>query len=226
MTCPFGRNDAAYVLGALEPEERHRYEEHLHECPTCSGGVRDLAGLPGLLARLPAERVAAQPQDGGLDPEPPTSLLPGLVRQVRRERRWARLRVGLATAAAAASLAVGGTVAVQHVTSGGPPPRPGRTVDLQAVGNHAGHGTVQLSSWSWGTTVRLTCHWAYASSSEVYTLYVTDRAGEEFRVSSWRSAQSDVTVPGGIDLPMDDVVAFQVKDGHQTVVMQGLVLGR
>jgi anti-sigma factor RsiW len=226
VTCPFARNDAAYVLGALEPEERHRYEEHLHECPTCSGSVRDLAGLPGLLARLPAERVAALPPDSGLDPEPPETLLPGLVRQIRRERRRARLRVGLVTGAVAASLAAGGTVAVQHLTAGGPPPRPGRTVELQAVGNHPGHGTVQLSSWAWGTTVRVTCHWAYASNSEVYTLWVTDRTGKEFPVSSWRSAQPDVTVPGGVALRMDDVVAFQIKDGHQAVVMQGRTQGR
>jgi len=220
VTCPFSRNDAAYVLGALEPEERHRYEEHLRECRSCSGAVREVAGLPGLLARLPAERVAALPPDAGLDPELPETLLPGLARQTRRERRWVRLRVSLVTGAVAASLAAGGTVAVQHLTSGGQPPRPGRTVDLQAVGNHAGHGTVQLSSWAWGTTMRVTCHWAYSGSSEVYTLYVTDRAGKEFPVSSWRSAQSDVTVPGGVALRMDDVVAFRVRDGHQTVVMQ------
>jgi predicted anti-sigma-YlaC factor YlaD len=221
VTCPFARNDAAYVLGALEPEERHRYEEHLHECPSCSGGVRELAGLPGLLARLPADRAAALPQDGGMDRELPETLLSGLLRRVRRERRWARLRVGLVTGAVAASLAVGGTVVVQHLTTDGSPRPVGRTVALEGVGNHSVHGTVQLSSWAWGTTVRVTCHAAYSSGSEIYTLYVTNRAGKEFQVSSWRSTQSDVTVPGGIALPMEDVVAFRVKDGHQRVVMQG-----
>jgi putative zinc finger protein len=220
VTCPFARNDAAYVLGALEPEERHQYEEHLRECPFCSGGVRELAGLPGLLARLPADQVAALPRDGGMDSELPETLLPGLLREVRRDRRRTRLRMGLVTGAVAASLAVGATVAVQHLDTGGPP-RPGRTVALDPVGNQSAHGSVQLSSWAWGTTIRVTCHSAYTSSSEIYTLYVTDRAGAEFPVSSWRSSQPDVTVPGGIALPMNDVVEFRVKDGNQTVVMQG-----
>src|SRR5262249_29815970 len=163
----------------------------------------------GLLARLPANRVATLPQEGGLDQEPPETLLSGLLGQVRRERRRARLRVSLVTGAVAASLAVGGTVAVQHLDAGGPP-RPARVSALDGVGNHSVHGTVQLSSWAWGTTVRVTCHAAYSRNSEIYTLWVTNRAGAEFPVSSWRSTQSDVTVPGGIALPIGDVVMFQV----------------
>jgi anti-sigma factor RsiW len=41
-----------YVLGALSPGERRRFERHLRGCPVCREEVVRLAGLPGLLARL------------------------------------------------------------------------------------------------------------------------------------------------------------------------------
>jgi hypothetical protein len=228
VICQYARSDAAYVLGALTPEERHQYEQHLHGCDTCTAAVREVAGLPGLLARLSADRViamdaAGDPPEGG-PPEPPVPqvLLPRLLRQVRRDRRRSRLRVAAAAAAVAASVAVGGTVGVQHVTASGPRPV-SRTVSLQGVGNPEAHGTVQLIGWTWGTTVRVTCHSDHSGGdhSGVYTLYVTDRTGTEYAVSSWRSVQEDVTVPGGIAMTPDEAMTFRVRDDQHAVVMEG-----
>ncbi len=223
MTCPFARNDGAYVLGALEPEERHRYEAHLRECDACSAAVRELAGLPGLLARLPADRVAALDADSDGTPAVPPTLLPALLRRIRRDRRTSRLRIALVTGAVAASVAAGSTMAVERM--GETSPRPAaRTVSLHAVGNRAVWGTVQLISWTWGTTVRVTCHAdsSAAHANEVYTLFVTDRAGDQYPVSSWRSLpDEDVTVPAGVALPVEQVSSFQVKDDKQIVVMEG-----
>ena len=39
--------DAAYVLGALDSEDRRAYERHLAKCPSCSKALAELAGLPG-----------------------------------------------------------------------------------------------------------------------------------------------------------------------------------
>jgi predicted anti-sigma-YlaC factor YlaD len=51
--CPQWRYEgAAYVLGALTREDRHRYERHLRGCPACRRELVGLAGLPGLLRRL------------------------------------------------------------------------------------------------------------------------------------------------------------------------------
>ncbi|AGW41602.1 oligopeptidase B [Leifsonia xyli subsp. cynodontis DSM 46306] len=49
--------DAAYVLGALAPAERRAFEEHLSRCLPCAAAVAELAGMPGLLARLPREQA-------------------------------------------------------------------------------------------------------------------------------------------------------------------------
>ena len=40
--------DAAYVLGALSPEDRRAYEEHLRTCDACRAALGELAGIPGL----------------------------------------------------------------------------------------------------------------------------------------------------------------------------------
>ena len=50
---PYRRWDAAYVLGALSPSERLEYEDHLAYCSSCRTAIVELAGLPGLLARMP-----------------------------------------------------------------------------------------------------------------------------------------------------------------------------
>lgn len=48
---------AAYVLGALEPAERTRYQRHLDTCPTCQDDVRTFAALPGLLATVDRDAI-------------------------------------------------------------------------------------------------------------------------------------------------------------------------
>ena len=72
--------DAAYVLGSLSGAERREYEAHLEQCPSCRRAVAELAGMPGLLARVPAHEALAL---DALDEEvlqagPPASLMPVL----------------------------------------------------------------------------------------------------------------------------------------------------
>lgn len=113
MTCAFATWDGAYVLGSLSPAEREEYEQHLDGCAACAASVRDLAGLPGLLSRVD-ERSLTLP-----DEPAPATLLPRLVREVRRERRrHARVTTGLA--AAAVVTVVAGTVTVGALTSSDP----------------------------------------------------------------------------------------------------------
>ena len=59
--CPYGLDDAAYVLGALPPDEHRAFEEHLAGCAACRTAVHDLAGLPGLLARVEAPAGSGPP---------------------------------------------------------------------------------------------------------------------------------------------------------------------
>jgi anti-sigma factor RsiW len=45
----------AYVLGALEPDERQQVEEHLRACPGCAAELEGFRSLPGLLDRVRPE---------------------------------------------------------------------------------------------------------------------------------------------------------------------------
>ena len=101
MTCEQAHLDGAYVLGSLSPGERLAYERHLSGCARCSRAVRELAGIPGLLASVDARDL--EPDAGA--PLPPT-LLPSLVREVRRSQRRRSAVVG-AVAAAVTAVAVG-----------------------------------------------------------------------------------------------------------------------
>lgn len=53
MTCLDVSLDlGAYVLGALDPDERRRVEEHLARCPECAVELAEFAGLPAMLDRV------------------------------------------------------------------------------------------------------------------------------------------------------------------------------
>jgi anti-sigma-K factor RskA len=45
----------AYVLDALEPEERRRVEEHIAACPACAAELAEFRSLPALLDRVRPE---------------------------------------------------------------------------------------------------------------------------------------------------------------------------
>ena len=97
MSCEFEHDDGAYVLGALSPADRRAFEEHLSGCDRCQRSVRELAGLPGLLARVDAGVLSRRP----LDEPVPASVLPALLHDVRRDRRRRTLApAGVAAAAA------------------------------------------------------------------------------------------------------------------------------
>jgi Anti-sigma-K factor rskA, C-terminal/Putative zinc-finger len=93
---------AGYVLGALEPDDEHDFQEHLGGCATCEASVRELEAVVGELA------YAAPPVD------PPDTVWAGIRRQIEpqaarrgatpgaapRRRAGRRLLPGLAAAAA------------------------------------------------------------------------------------------------------------------------------
>ena len=56
MSCPRTPSDlGAYVLGALSPEERRHFEEHLDGCALCAAELAEFADIPALLDRVRPE---------------------------------------------------------------------------------------------------------------------------------------------------------------------------
>jgi len=64
---------AGYVLGALEPDDEHLFQQHLSGCSVCEANVRELEAVVGELA------YAVPPV------EPPDTLWAGIRREIRPE---------------------------------------------------------------------------------------------------------------------------------------------
>jgi putative zinc finger protein len=229
MSCQFEHDDAAYVLGALSPEDRAAFERHLPGCPDCARRVRELAGLPGLLARVPVEII--DPEE---PPQPvPDTLLPALVRQVRhtqRRRTW--VTTGLV--AAAAVVAVG---AVGVATLGGddaPPsaaPSAGPTTaasePMQPIGAEPISGWVSLTQVGWGTRLDLTCSYAAETDAyhddgpPTYTMYVTRTDGSTEQVASWKGLPGKTMhLAAATAADADDVASVEVRDSAGDPVLE------
>jgi hypothetical protein len=190
-TDEFASYDAAYVLGALSPTERAAYEAHLAGCPSCAGAVTELAGLPGLLAKVPLEEVTAPPAA----PLPET-LLPGLLREVRARRRGRRRIVVLSAAATTVAIAIGAGVLGFSLASTEQTPRtpvaaapaPGR--DLVAVVPSPVTASVAMVPMGWGTRLDLSCGYysepgTGSATPREYTLVVHNRTGRSQQVAAW-----------------------------------------
>jgi anti-sigma-K factor RskA len=168
---------AAYVLGALPASERPDFEAHLAECPDCRQAVADLAGIPGLLARVSPDDLA--------DPVPvPDTLVPGLLRAVRRSSRRRRFVVGALSAAAVVLAVVGTAIVVDQsgddAGSGAP------MTAMTAVVQSPVTASAALVAHSWGTEVEMECRYADASNwSRPYDLVAVDDKGESYNLATW-----------------------------------------
>ena len=216
MTCEFAENDGVYVLGALSPDERRAFEAHLEICPACSDSVRALAGLPGLLARVPAADVATM-SDGDAVEAPPVDLLPALLARVTteraQERRRNRRRFGgaLAAAACVAALAGGAVVAANPFAPSTAQPR---SVALQQVVHSPLTAQAQLTGRAWGTDISLRCRYRGqpADGYDDYLLVAIDRSGHEEQVAAWQAvADRMITVPAASSIALPDLARLEVR---------------
>ncbi len=229
--CPLAHSDAAYVLGALSPADRLAYERHLSGCESCRRSVATLAGLPGLLGRVPREQVEAP-----LPFEPlPETVLPALVTRVRREQRRRTLLVTLGAAAAVAVVALGAT-ALQAARDDGQVPQvtPTSASDdgtaarpMQVLVDYGVTADVSLAEVKWGTKVSWICRYADPGGDYTgghayrYNLVAFTRAGETEPIASWWAKPGE-TYPDSniIAVNLDDISKIELQNDHDKPILR------
>ncbi|MBK4346043.1 anti-sigma factor family protein [Lacisediminihabitans changchengi] len=227
--------DAAYVLGALSAEERGEYERHLAECPSCAAALAELAGIPGLLATVPAEEAIRE------TPRPipvPDTLWPRMLRSARRRRLRTRAAIGggaVLVAAAVAAL----VFALPTLTAPLPAPAPSstvaepvaRTVALKPVVPSALRASIRVVSEGWGTRIDMDCSYGlkdgatpgYGGGQQQdfdYAMYVTDARGRSIEVATWSAGPGTSAEPSGTtSLAADQIRLVEVRSTRDGTVL-------
>lgn len=210
MRCPEVRHAlGVYVLGAIDPAERSEVDAHLADCAACQGELAGLAGLPALLARLPAEMLEDGPADPDPAGDPDPGMLDGLFAGVAARRRRFRRLVASVAAGVVVVVAVGVTGAyMAGEAASARPPDSAVTLSARDAGSDVS-GKVTLTPRRWGTslTVRLTGVPKYTTCS----LVAVGEEGNRSVAASWHiSYDGGVDVDGAVALTPAQIAEFEV----------------
>jgi hypothetical protein len=209
VRCEHEISVGAYVLDALEPDEQMLMQEHVQECPVCSAAVRELEGLPRLLAGVPT------PGEMPVSPAPSEFAFERFRRSAtavaappRRAGRWR-----FAVAAAAAALVIGGAVATGvAVTSTVAAPE---TVEAVHDGVHVVATYLPATT---GTDVTVALDGV--PMGQQCELVAVSRSGREEVAGSWTVTYAGTYHwSGWVGMDDDDVATWEVRtaDGQPLV---------
>ncbi|MET4640294.1 zf-HC2 domain-containing protein [Mycetocola sp. 2940] len=215
--------DAAYVLGALSPEERHAFERHLGDCARCSAAVTELAGMPGLLGLLSSADAGAA-GDGGItlrEGAHERVTLQKLAAAVQADRkRTRRLVAGAAVIAAGLLVTAGIALGATVIAPGGATPA-AATFEMAPLASGTLTADIAVTPKKWGTLLAWECRyedppWADPASdpAEVpeYALVVTQTDGIEIVVATWRAAgERAAGLSAATSIPTDDISKVEIR---------------
>ncbi len=191
---------AAYVLGALDPDERHAFEEHLSRCAECQDEVRTFAPIPGLLAKIETPEPVVVPAD--IEEAALRTVRAEWTRLKRSRRRWRTIAIAAATAAV---LALGGMLSGMRPTAG--------TKLVFAQGSLAS-GEIVVEQRPWGTEVVLELEGL--PPAESYTAWAVDAAGKWYPVAAWGpTPQLSASVIGASSLDVSELDRVVVTTGEK-----------
>ncbi|GAA1958490.1 zf-HC2 domain-containing protein [Microbacterium deminutum] len=211
----FAEWDAAYVLGALSPTDRRRFEAHLADCDACRGSIIEMAPTIGLLSRVSPERAESlldPPADEGPDESRRRDVIALGTRQSRR-RRTAWWAGGIAAAAAIlVAVVLAATLAIA------PAMRNVQVVALDRVVDLPLTATVELTDVAWGTRIEMICRYTdnphpdEPAAGHPYSLVIEAKDGTTSEVSSWLAFPGATARLGaGTALDPDQIKAIEIR---------------
>lgn len=233
MSCDFAHQDGAYVLGALSPAERLGFEQHLAGCSDCARAVRELAGLPGLLARVDPALLESPHVEVPI----PDTLLPALVDEVRRrQRRRLVITAGVAAAAAVVlavvPLAISGALRGDRTPSAGQPPAastpsPPAGQAMVPIGDVPVQASMTLEQVPWGTRLDLTCTYVPGPDRDhlppvvTYVLFVRKGDGSIEQVGTWRSLEGQTMhLTAATSASRQDIASVEIRTTNGQAVLR------
>jgi hypothetical protein len=214
------------VLGALDPAERLRVEEHVAVCARCRDLLAELAPLPGLLNRLePAQAEAGLPR-------PPDRLLDVAMQATadgRESDRDAGRRRWLAAAVAAAALVLAAgaflatrgqvepPVAAPTATSSGP--RTGVVLWDGASTDGVIQASVVLTPQESGSRLSMTL--SGVSSGQRCDLVIESADGRREVAATWQATyEGAANVTGSTSVPSQRISRMLVTTPEGDTLLQ------
>ena len=235
----FAQWDAAYVLGALSPGDRREFEEHLASCPPCQAAVSELAALPGLLGQIsPADAAMLSLADDSaayaesselsaaeadvIDPGPPPSLLPKMIKTARTRRR--RIVAAVAGIAAAVVLVIGGIAVGTGLLPLGPDDS--QRVAFSPVVPSGITALADVIPGTHGTEIKVECVYAEVNDPrpggghETYSIFVVDRMGHASEIKEWPATPNKQMRPSGTTpLRVSQIADLEIRESHTNEVL-------
>lgn len=217
MSDEFRSWSAAYVLGALDADERAEFETHLRDCEACRAEVAELAPIPGLLART------SPPGD---EDEVEGALGLALAEVASERRRLARARrvwQFVAAGAAAAVVVLVLFLALDDPTAQEAPT--GERVEL-AVASETATAEIGLVSRPWGSVVDIhVIEVDQLPQADSFTAWVVDGAGRWEPACTWGlDGDGWAKVQGASSIPVDQVVEVVITatDDRSQELLRGV----
>jgi anti-sigma factor RsiW len=211
MTCPAAAQSlGAYVLGALEAEERRLVEEHVRRCPACAVELAEFRTLPPLLARVDPDDL----RDAAVTPSPDLFARVSAAAAAEESAqhglagpRWSRRLL----VAAALAVVLGGAVAGGTWVAA-----TGERTHTAAVG--AVQVTITAERQDEGTALGVSV--AGLPPHQVCQLVVVDRDGDRHLAGEWTATRSgEAWFRGWTDVDrtaLSDVLLVG-KDGEELI---------
>lgn len=196
----FHQWSAAYVLGALDTEERLSYEAHLADCESCQAEVQAFSAIPGLLNRAGTDELI----------EAPSRVAESIVERIQSE--WSELSRSrnrwrwIAGAAAVVAL----VLAFATMTG---PSQPGTRMVVQS--GSVATGSVTLDERAWGTAITLDLQ--DLPPNDTYVAWAVDNSGEWQQVATWGpTPNSSAHVSGASSFDTRDLERIVVTPEDQS----------
>jgi hypothetical protein len=225
--------DAAYVLGSLSSGERREFELHFASCAACASAVAELAALPGLLGKVTTADAVALPSTAEMPM--PATLLPRMVRSVRRRRTRVRAMVAAGVVAATAAAAVVALLAAGILPTGAAV-EPARELALAQVVPSPLSANIRLVSENWGTKIEMRCSYGAKPTGAAhgggdyeqqgpavsYSMFVTGDDGRATQVATWLAQPGSTVEPSGTtSLAVAEIRSVEIRSTSGTVLLAG-----